>query len=100
MRKISTWAKAHKWLARIILVLSLLLLNITGILTGLLLKDLSVIIPGVRLLIDYSYLCMGNIILSGQIHQVQLCPRQVLYKAKKQGFYYCSNSFYTICMYK
>ena len=51
MRKISTWAKAHKWPARIILVLSLLLLNITGILTGYLLKELAVIVPGSVLLL-------------------------------------------------
>jgi hypothetical protein len=45
MRKISIWAKWHKWPARLLLVLSILLLNITGIVTGLMLNKLGLLLP-------------------------------------------------------
>lgn len=39
MKKISIWARDHKWPARIIIVFSILLLNVIGIYTGILLND-------------------------------------------------------------
>lgn len=50
MRKISVWAARHKWPARILLISSLLLLNVSGIITGLLLKQLGMILPGITFL--------------------------------------------------
>lgn len=45
MKKLSVWASRHKWPARILLILSLQLLNLAGIITGILLKDLGVFLP-------------------------------------------------------
>ena len=45
MKKLSRWVKTHQWPARIILVVSLLLMNAAGIVIGLLLKDLGISIP-------------------------------------------------------
>jgi hypothetical protein len=45
MKKISFWAKNHKWPSRIIIVLSIILLNAIGIEIGTLLNDLNVVIP-------------------------------------------------------
>ena len=42
MRKISYWAKAHKWPSRIIIVISFILLNILGIITGILFGQLDI----------------------------------------------------------
>ncbi|MES1220821.1 MAG: hypothetical protein ABUT20_35300 [Bacteroidota bacterium] len=43
MKKISFWAREHKWLSRILIVLGFVALNATGIVTGILLKDIGVI---------------------------------------------------------
>ncbi len=45
MKKLSLWAKNNKWPSRIILAFGILLINAAGIVTGLLLKDLGIIIP-------------------------------------------------------
>lgn len=45
MKKLSVWASRHKWPARILLILGLQLLNLTGIAMGVLLKDLGILIP-------------------------------------------------------
>ena len=57
MRNISVWAKTHQWPARIIIILSFLLLTVTGIITGLLLKDITVTVPAfalIALIITYG----------------------------------------------
>lgn len=45
MRKISFWAKNHKWPSRIIIVTSFIALNVLGIITGDLLNQLHISIP-------------------------------------------------------
>lgn len=45
MKKISFWAKAHHWQARILIVVCYLLLTIIGTIIGLQLNDLSIQIP-------------------------------------------------------
>jgi hypothetical protein len=45
MKKISHWAKDHVWPARIIIIISTLLLVALGIITGLLLYDIQLTIP-------------------------------------------------------
>jgi hypothetical protein len=51
MKKLSYWASHHKWPARIILIVSLQLLNLTGVITGVLLKDLGILLPAFSFLI-------------------------------------------------
>jgi hypothetical protein len=50
MRKISLWAKHHPWLARIIIIVSFIVLNVLGFTTGLLLHDASIFLPVAALL--------------------------------------------------
>jgi len=45
MKIFSLWAKNNKWPARLIIIAGIIVLNGTGIATGLLLKDLDVGIP-------------------------------------------------------
>jgi len=45
MKKISFWAKDHKWASRILIIVSIALLNVIGIITGILLNNLNVVIP-------------------------------------------------------
>ena len=49
MKKLSFWARDHKWPARFIIVFSFVLLNTAGIVTGMLLDDLKVTIPSAAL---------------------------------------------------
>ena len=45
MKKLSVWAKDHKWSARFIIVASFIVLNILGIITGVLLSSIGISIP-------------------------------------------------------
>lgn len=50
MKKISVWAKDHKWSARFIIVASFIILNILGGVTGVLLSSLGISIPAAVML--------------------------------------------------
>ncbi|HUR09877.1 MAG TPA: hypothetical protein VM012_00825, partial [Flavitalea sp.] len=50
MRKISTWAAAHKWTTRILIILLYFPLNFLGLVIGDLLFDFGVTLPGYFLL--------------------------------------------------
>ena len=45
MKKLSYWAKNHKWTSRIFIIAGFLLLNTAGIVTGTLLNELNVTVP-------------------------------------------------------
>jgi F0F1-type ATP synthase assembly protein I len=49
MKKLSIWAKGHKWQSRIIIVSSFILLTVCGVLAGSLLDELNVRLPFVLL---------------------------------------------------
>jgi len=93
MRKISTWAKAHKWPARIILVLSLLLLNITGILTGYLLKELAVIIPGSVLLSTILIYVWAILSYPARSTRSRYAPGRYYTKQKTRDFILAGTAF-------
>ncbi|MBC7875010.1 MAG: hypothetical protein H7Y01_13490 [Ferruginibacter sp.] len=61
MKKISSWAKDHKWSARIIIVLSFAILNILGVITGGLLTSLGITIPGAIFVFFACTYCAGFI---------------------------------------
>jgi len=93
MRKISTWAKAHKWPARIILVLSLLLLNITGILTGYLLKELAVIVPGFVLLLTILLYVWAILSYPARSTRSRYAPGQYYTRQKTRDFILAGTAF-------
>jgi hypothetical protein len=55
MRKISLWAKNHKWQARVSIVVIFLLLNALGIFIGSLLHQLNIILPIAFLYVTVSF---------------------------------------------
>lgn len=61
MRKISFWAKDHKWSSRFIIVTSFIVLNILGIVTGKLLGSLEITIPVSVLFFVAGLYCVGFI---------------------------------------
>ena len=54
MKKISRWGKTHPWPARFIIVGSFIVLNVLGIVTGLLLHELEITVPAIALLLFFS----------------------------------------------
>ncbi|MGQ0738923.1 MAG: hypothetical protein ACT4OJ_07695 [Bacteroidota bacterium] len=61
MKKISFWAKSHPWPARILIVVSFILLNGLGIITGLLMRDLEIIFPSAALFF-FVFLYVGGVL--------------------------------------
>jgi len=61
MKKISFWAKHHKRAARIIIIVSFLLLNVLGIVSGSLLASLDIVIPVAVLVSLACIYCAGFI---------------------------------------
>jgi hypothetical protein len=58
MKKISIWAKNHKWPARIVIIVSYLLLTVIGFKTGNLLAELGIFISSIGLFVFASiYFC-------------------------------------------
>jgi hypothetical protein len=45
-KQLSCWAKEHTWPSRFIIVFSFIIMNVLGIVTGLLLNDLDLVFPG------------------------------------------------------
>ena len=62
MKKISYWAREHKWLSRILIVLGFVALNATGIVTGILLKNLGVIFSSFVFLSFIIFYLLGILI--------------------------------------
>ncbi|MBS1621821.1 MAG: hypothetical protein JST10_04260 [Bacteroidetes bacterium] len=50
MKKISFWARTHKWPARIIIIISFIILDVLGIIIGVLLNDLNISLSFISLL--------------------------------------------------
>ena len=47
IKKLSLWAKNHKWTTRLLIIAAFILLDITGIIIGLLMNDLNIMLPPV-----------------------------------------------------
>lgn len=62
MKKISFWAREHKWLSRILIVLGFVALNATGIVTGILLKDIGVVLSSIVFLLFIIFYLFGILI--------------------------------------
>lgn len=93
MRKISTWAKAHKWPARITLVISILLLNIAGIITGFLLRELSVIIPGSVFLVIILIYLLAMLSYPARSAKFSYAPGRYYTKQKTRDFILAATAF-------
>ncbi len=83
MKKISLWAKSHKWPARIIIIVSFVLLNGLGIVTGLLLRDLQVILPSATLLFFVSLYAGGVLFYPRKKRTVDGQARSIYYRRQK-----------------
>jgi hypothetical protein len=99
MKKLSRWASRNKWPARILLVLSLQLLNITGIITGILLKDVGILLPsGLFLLVTLVYLA-GIYFYPRKEYKALLSPKKFYIRQKFcDGLLAASAFFMFVCI--
>ena len=84
MKKISVWANRHKWQARIILVIAIFLLSGAGIASGLLLKDISVVIPSSLLLLFVLIYFTGLVLYPAQAARNRL-GSSLFYRQQKMA---------------
>ncbi len=77
LKKISFWAKKHKWPARILILLSFILLTALGVITGRLLRDIQVILPFTAIL----FIAVLNV--AGVLHY----PRKKSDGSRQNGSY-------------
>ena len=82
MKKISVWAKNHKWSARIIIILSFAILNVAGIITGIMLDDLNVKIPAAVLTISFLIYFAGIIFYPSKSERKKITA-SLFYKKQK-----------------
>ena len=82
MKKISFWAKNHKWLSRIIIILSIIIINIAGIRVGTLLNDLNVVLPLFIFLLLIVLYCVAVLYYPSK-ESKQGSPHGAFYKRQK-----------------
>ncbi len=82
MKRISYWAKCHRWTARILIVFLFLCLNALGVITGLLLRDKGIYIPTIFLLLLLLVYAMAFI----------------LYPDQKGGAFYRKQKFFDLLL--
>ena len=96
MKKISFWARDHKWLARLSIVIIYLLLNIIGITTGILLHDLKIIFSTTLLPCFIGIFLTGFILYPSKVEKgKRLSPKEFYVKQKTCDFIL---GFSTFCL--
>lgn len=93
MKKISTWAKHHKWPARFLIVISFIFLNIAGILTGTLLDELNFTIPAAVLTLSFLAYFFGIIFYPSKSERKKLTSNLFYKKQKTCDFILAASTF-------
>src|ERR1700682_3026038 len=93
MKKISTWARGHKWPARILIIVSFILLNITGILTGRLLEGLNVFIPPFIFFLPVALFIYGILFYPLKSEKSRFSPGRFYKRQKTMDFILASSAF-------
>ena len=93
MKKISIWAKNHKWSARILIVLSFVILTIAGITTGILLDSLNITIPAAVLIISFLIYFAGIIFYPSKSERKKIIASLFYKKQKTCDFILAASTF-------
>lgn len=67
IKQLSYWAREHKWQSRFIIVFSLIIMNVLGIITGLLFRDLDKVFSSWFLFISILFFCITCFAYPGKI---------------------------------
>lgn len=94
MKKISFWAKAHKWQTRVIIIVAFLVLNTLGIVTGILLQQLEVSVSLTVLFILFTLYLAALITYPNKSEKGKTLSRTAFYiKQKSCDFILAASSF-------
>ncbi|MEO7393358.1 MAG: hypothetical protein ABIU11_00370 [Chitinophagaceae bacterium] len=96
MKKISIWAKNHKWSARILIVLSFGILTIAGITTGILLDSLNITIPAAVLTISFLIYFSGIIFYPSKLERKKINVILFYKKQKTCDFILAASTFFML----
>lgn len=99
MKKISTWAKNNKWFARILVVVCHILLNITGIITGILMSDLDINIPANALPFFILVFLTGIIFYPLKSEKRNQTNRHLFYTRRKRWDFMLAASTFLIVLH-
>jgi predicted membrane channel-forming protein YqfA (hemolysin III family) len=96
MKKISLWAKHHKWTARFIIIISFGLLNIAGITTGMLLDDLNITLPSIVLFFSITLYFAGILFYPLKAEKKKIDPSLFYIKQKSCDIILAASTFVLI----
>jgi len=99
MKKISTWAKNNKWFARILVIICHILLNVIGIITGILLNDLAINIPAFALPLFIIVLLIGMIFYPKKSEMSNQTSRNLFYIRRKRWDFMLAASTFLVILY-
>lgn len=99
MKKISYWAKTHKWPARIIIVVSFIVLNALGIFIGILLNDLNISLSFISLLCFCFLYALGVFMYPSKREKGQKLSFAVFYIRQKSCDFILAASAFGMFIY-
>jgi len=99
MKKISTWAKNNKWLARILVIVCHILLNAIGIITGILISDLGINIPVAALPFLIIVVLCSFIFYPRKPEKRNNIDKNVFYTQRKRWDFILAASTFLIILY-
>lgn len=93
MKKISRWAKQHKWASRFLIVFSFVLLTALGILTGDLLREIGIIIPIYLFFLVIAVYILAVLIYPSKTEKLKLAAGKFYRKQKTADFILAASTF-------
>lgn len=93
MRKLSYWAKAHKWPSRIIIIVSFIILNTLGVFTGNLLTQLNISIPLILMIAFFTTFLIAMIAYPSKIKKAKLGAVAFYIRQKTCDFILAATTF-------
>ena len=99
MKEISFWAKGHPWTARLIIIACYIGLNITGIITGHLLNELSVIFSPLFLFITVLIFIAGFIAYPSRLTKGKTLSKEAFYVRQKSCDFILISSTFLMIVY-
>ena len=97
MKKISIWAKDHKWSARFLIIASFIVLNALAILTGVLLSSIGISVPLTVMLLFAGAYCAAFIVYpSRSLRRKKLTAAKFYVRQKSCDLILAGSTFFMI----
>lgn len=93
MRKISIWAKRHKWSARVMIIVSFIFLNFIGVAIGILFKEQELYIPAIVFVLSVSFYFLAFILYPQKQRRKKQVSTGFYIKQKSCDFILAASAF-------